>query len=64
MLVVTADTKTSAPGQLCFHVTGVNDHPPSLVNNTGVTVVQGGTALLNTQLLGRWSGGQGNRQGR
>ena len=51
-LVALADTKTSAPGQLCFSVSGVNDHPPSLVNNTALTVVQGGSTLITTQQLG------------
>ncbi|KAF0299834.1 Chondroitin sulfate proteoglycan 4 [Amphibalanus amphitrite] len=50
-LVALADTKTSAPGQLCFTISGVNDHPPSLVNNTGITVVQGGSVLLTTHQL-------------
>ncbi|XP_037082407.1 chondroitin sulfate proteoglycan 4-like [Pollicipes pollicipes] len=50
-LVVSADSKTSAPGPLCFVITGVNDHPPSLVNNSGLVVVEGGAVAITTDQL-------------
>ena len=46
------ETESSEPGALCFEIGGVNDRTPRLVNNTGVTVFAGGTAVVTTAQLG------------
>lgn len=53
-VVAIAGEKRSAPVKINVNVLPENDQEPVLVNNTGLTMWEGGTAVINNEMLGKF----------
>lgn len=53
-VVAIAGEKKSVPVRISITVVPINDHKPVIVNNTGLTMWEGGTAAITNEMLGKF----------
>lgn len=55
VLVAVVGKKRSSPVNLVVNVLPVNDQKPKLIRNTGLSMWEGGAAVITNSMLGKWN---------